>query len=62
MVNDIFRVSFFCNYPDGGISKHTQDLMLSEIGRWVDSYKFTHPNCNSISIKVWFNNREEDTV
>lgn len=59
MQNATFHLSFQCYYPDGGKSQHYQDLKLSDIPRWIDSYKFTHPNCDSITVKVWFKDLEE---
>ena len=55
----VFTVSFRCYYPDGNSCNHLQDLPLSEIGRWIDCYRFTHPKCISISVKVWFAGEED---
>lgn len=58
MENKVFHISFRCYYPSGEPCNKQQDLKLSEIPRWIDAYKFTHPNCTAITVKVWFN----DTV
>lgn len=54
-----YNVSFRCFYDtDGGEQKystHIQRLSLREIPKWIDAYRFTHPCCQSISFKVWFN-------
>ena len=50
----IYAVSFRCFYGNGVATNHFQDLPLSDIPRWLDSYKFTHPACISISCKIWF--------
>lgn len=50
----IYEVSFFCNYPTGDPQTHRQSIKLTDISKWIESYKFTHPNCTSISTKVWF--------
>lgn len=62
MTDKLFYVSFQCYYPDGGVSKHMQVLPMKDIPRWADSYKFTHPNCESITCKIWFSdlNRQDE--
>ena len=47
-------VSFRCYFPDGGVCNHYQSLPLFDISKWIESYRFTHPNCSAISVKVWF--------
>ena len=55
-----FEICFFCYYPnDPEKTIHKQQLRLCDIGRWIDSYKFTHPNCLSISAKIWFSDNEK---
>ena len=49
-----YDISFRCFYPGDSVCNHIQRLPLKDIPRWIDSYKFTHPNCVSISVKVWF--------
>ena len=53
MENTIFHLSFRCYYKDGGSCDKYQDLKLSDIPHWIHCYKFTHPNCTAITIKVW---------
>lgn len=64
MENTTFKLSFRCFYEDGEPNTHWRFLTLGEIPRWIDAYKFTHPNCTSITVKVWFNNpdKEESAV
>lgn len=50
----MYQVSFHCYYEDGNSTKHYQELELADIGKWIDCYKFTHPTCKSISVKIWF--------
>lgn len=60
MTEQIFYISFHCFYPGCDTPcRKEQKLKLSEIPRWIDSYKFTHPNCTSIAVKVWFSSTEE---
>lgn len=30
------------------------------VAKWIEAYQFTHPNCESISVKVWL--KDEDTA
>ncbi len=56
---DAFRITFHCFFPDDTTPvRKTQDLKLSEIPKWVEAYKFTHPNCEAVSIKVWFHDEK----
>lgn len=60
---DKYNVSFRCFYYDE-LGMHYNNhyfpaFNLADIPRWLDSYKFTHPNCSSISVKVWFNGGAE---
>lgn len=56
MAKKLYDVSFHCYYPNGDMTRHTQTMELKEIAKWIDSYKYTHPACSSIAVKVWFNN------
>ncbi len=61
MHNKKYTVSFRCFFDKGGetnYSTHYQSLRLCDIERWIVSYRFTHPNCTSISFKIWFENSE----
>lgn len=54
---EIYNVSFRCFFPGSDetrYSTHYQPLPLTDIPRWLDAYRFTHPNCISITAKVWF--------
>ena len=56
---DIFNtydISFRCYFPGDSVCNHLQKLRLVDIPRWLDSYRFTHPSCISVSVKVWFSN------
>lgn len=58
MKNAIYELSFRCYYPDGEPTNHRQSMKLSDIHKWIDAYKFTHPNCTSITVKIWLTNIE----
>ena len=58
---ETYNFSFRCYFPsDDGVrySTHYQRLALSDLPRWLDAYRFTHPNCLSISSKIWFTEQE----
>lgn len=59
-MDETTHISFRCYYPDGGKCDKHQVLKLSDIPKWIDSYKFTHPNCSAISVKVWFDEPESN--
>lgn len=46
-------VSFRCYFPTGDPCNKTQDIKLSDIPRWIESYLFTHPLCTAVTVKVW---------
>lgn len=50
----MYVISFRCFYANGGICDKRQELLLSDIPKWIECYIFTHPDCISISVKVWF--------
>lgn len=49
----IYRVSFRCYY-EGNYTQHYQELALKDIPKWVEAYKFTHPEVNAITIRIQF--------
>lgn len=55
------HMSFKCYYLDGDPCLHYRDMPMEDIPKWIDAYKFTHPNCTAITVKVWFNDKEERT-
>lgn len=54
MKNSIFNFSIRCNYQNGNYTEHRQNLKLADLPKWVEAYRFTHPNVISITIKLWF--------
>jgi len=57
--NTTYGVSFRCYFPDDGgtatrYNSHYQCLPLDELPTWIEAYRFTHPNCLSVTAKVWF--------
>ena len=56
-----YDVSFRCYFPGrNNFTTHRQMLPLTDVRRWVEAYRFTHPNVKSMTIKVWFDKEGED--
>lgn len=59
---DKYNMSFRCYFDNDGdrdqhyTTHYVPMFDVADIPRWVDSYKFTHPNCTSLSCKIWFVN------
>lgn len=53
MKKAVFDLSIRCHYPNGDQTQHRQAMKLADIPKWIEAYKFTHPNCTSISVKIW---------
>lgn len=49
----LFLFRFIATMKKNIVTK-VQTLSLSDIGKWIDCYRFTHPDCISVSVKVWF--------
>ena len=56
-----FDLSMRCYYSNGAQTNHHQAMTLKEIPKWVEAYRFTHPNCEAISIKVWLHDEERSS-
>lgn len=58
-----YNISFRCYFDseDGQrYTNHYQRLNVNDLPKWIEAYRFTHPNCLSISVKVWFTDRQDD--
>lgn len=56
-----YGISFRCYFnseAETHFTTHYQPMPLSDIPIWIEAYKFTHPNCTAVSVKVWFNDRQ----
>lgn len=50
-----YDISFRCYYRGAGnYTTHRQVMPLKNIPKWIEAYTFTHPNVESISVKIWF--------
>lgn len=56
----VYGVSFRCYYEQGDKTQHYQTMPLRDIPKWIEAYQFTHPNVQSISVKIWTHDREGD--
>ena len=69
MTDNKFNVSFRCYFERNGDmcfnTHYVPDFPLADIPKWIECYRFTHPNCASINVKVWFTDaryeQEEDS-
>lgn len=55
-----FHFSFRCYYDNGQPKDKHQVMKLSLVPKWIDGYKFTHPNCKAITVKVWFDSPKDE--
>ena len=53
-MNEEYNFSFRCFFGSMRYNSHYQRLALCDVPKWIDCYRFTHPNCQSISMKIWF--------
>ena len=58
MKKTVFDLSIRCYYENGNHTEHRQMMKLSDIPKWIEAYKFTHPECKAITVKRWFNDPE----
>lgn len=55
-----YNISFRCYFPEpGNYTTHRQVMPLTDIKKWIEAYQFTHPNVESISVKIWFDEGDE---
>lgn len=49
----LYDVSIRCYFSKADYTQHYQTMPLTDIAKWVEAYKFTHPNVRSITVKIW---------
>jgi len=60
MNKQTYDLSFRCFFPGtDNICNHRQIMPLKDIPKWIEAYRFTHPNVLSITVKIWFNDEVE---
>lgn len=51
----MYEVSFRCYYHSAdNNTTHYRTMALEDIPKWIEAYRFTHPELRSITCKVWF--------
>lgn len=61
MEKKLYHIRFRCYF--GGrdnCTNHDMILPLAEIGKWMDAYMYTHPQVQSITAKIWPQDKEAD--
>lgn len=54
-----YGMNFRCYFPGtGNHTNHHCTMPLKDVERWVEAYQFTHPNIESITVKVWLKDFE----
>lgn len=55
MGKKLYHIRFRCYFGGrpGNCTNHDMTLPLSEIGKWMDAYMYTHPGVQSITAKIW---------
>lgn len=39
-------------------TQHYPMLPLIDIQKWIECYEFTHPNVESVTVKIWLHDKE----
>lgn len=59
MSKQTYDLSFRAYFPGtGNTCTHRQTMPLRDIPKWIESYRFTHPDVESITVKLWFHDEE----
>lgn len=54
-----YDMNFRCYFPGmGNHTNHHCTMPLKDVERWIEAYRFTHPNVESITVKVWLKSFE----
>ena len=53
-------IGFRCYFPGGkdNYTDHRAQIPVAEIPKWMEAYRYTHPNCKGISARVFFDREE----
>lgn len=55
-----YHLSIRCYFPgNGNYTQHYPTMPLKDIPKWVEAYQFTHPNVESVSVRIWLHDEEE---
>ena len=51
-----YDLSIRCYFPGvNNFTQHRQIMPLKDVEKWVESYRFTHPTLQAVSVKIWVN-------
>lgn len=54
-----YKISIRCYFTSPrDYTQHWQTMQLKDIPKWLEAYQFTHPNVQSITVKIWMNERK----
>lgn len=55
-----YDISIRCYFTGrGNYTTHRQNMPLKDIPKWLEAYMFTHPNAESITVKLWPQDKKE---
>lgn len=58
----ICSVNFRCYMTSAEPYDHYRTIDTNDIDRWIEAYQFTHPNCTSITVKIWLKSDTDTTA
>lgn len=55
-----YSLSIRCYFggDPSNFTQHYQTMKAKDIAKWIEAYRFTHPNVQAITVKLWFNEEE----
>lgn len=55
-----YHIRFRCFFGKntGNYTDHNMVMELRKIGKWIEAYAYTHPGVQSITAKVWPQDKE----
>ena len=50
-----YDVNIRCYFggSENNYTQHRQTMVLSDIAKWIEAYRFTHPNVKKFNVRVW---------
>ena len=50
----VYSITFRCHYPSQNRAVwYEREMALKDVARWLRDFKFTHPDCGQISMKIF---------
>ena len=54
-----YSLNIRCYFPGAGnYTQHRAEMPLKDVGKWVEAYRYTHPNVESFTVKVYLDRKE----